>query len=79
MDYLKDFCLTNSGKSPNVDLITVDSNLPIVNGITLVREINKLLDEYEEQLKKTTNQQSKPVVYKRPIIFMYTNGGKSMK
>ena len=53
IDYLKDLCLTTPGKGPKVDLITVDSNLPIVNGITLVKEINKLLDENEEQIKKT--------------------------
>lgn len=46
IDFIQKLCHDQDAvDSPKIDLITVDSMLPIVNGIELVKELNKLMDE----------------------------------
>lgn len=52
----------------------MDSNLPIIDGIALVKEIQKLIRPLM-QMKNARGKSNN----KLPVIYMYTNGGKRMK
>ena len=82
LDFIYDFLYSFEQKK-TLDLVLTDSNMPIMSGITMVIEINKMIESFIKtqrilQNSNICNDQGKKLVVK-PVIYMYTDSIKQVK